>query len=254
MGDSLNGLSRMGCCGALLRTDKRDFVKVVMHGLVEHWIRILCRLDAVHALTGKEGHWPTWPVQFEGDSTNLMHDVDKYRRDTRGPWNHVGLYVTLAKDVSDIKGPVVRDATVMPDGDGVLVIGLDEGDGQVEECIADAGVVYLLQPPAAAVAVMPLALVLALALALAMSMAVPVLTATVTPIALDGFHRMYDGASPVGELELRHAVDDLGLCRSQLGKEEEEEEEEEDVCGGRRRLQDRPCHLLATLRRNAGFF
>lgn len=36
MFDSLNGLSRMLCFGALLRTDKRDFVKVVMHGLVEH--------------------------------------------------------------------------------------------------------------------------------------------------------------------------------------------------------------------------
>ncbi|RRT69473.1 hypothetical protein B296_00030985 [Ensete ventricosum] len=166
---------------------------------------------------------------------------------------HVGYPTPIRPLCRDLRlTRVVRDATVMPDGDGVLVIGLDEGDGQVEECIADAGVVYLLQPPAAAVAVMPLALVLALALA--MSMAVPVLTATVTPIALDGFHRMYDGASPVGELELRHAVDDLGLCRSQLGKEEEEEEEEEDVCGGRRRLQDRPCHLLATLRRNAGFF
>lgn len=141
---------------------------------------------------------------------------------------------------------LVRDATVIPDGYGVLVLGLDEGDWQAEECIADAGVVYLFQPPATAVAVMPLAL------ALAMSMAVPVLASTATPVAVDGFRRVYDGASAVGELELRHAVDDLGLCRSQLGKEEEEEEE--DVCGGHRRLQDRPCHLLATLRRNAGFF
>lgn len=51
----------VGCFGALLRTDKRGFVKVVMHGLVEHGsescadLMLGCCSYDVHALTGPFG-------------------------------------------------------------------------------------------------------------------------------------------------------------------------------------------------------